>query len=78
MEVEEVNSYQMLCIMVGELLAHAGLMRAAFYSAPETHELGERFDEKLDGIVEEIMREVQEIQQFGEAFDDDGEGPVIH
>lgn len=69
-EKEEVNSYQRLCIATGELLAHAGIMRAAFYSTEKTAELGARFDDKLDNISFNLLREVGEIQEFGAALDD--------
>lgn len=70
MPQEELTPYQMLCLRVGELLVHAGLIGAAMHESEHfPEEVKENWEEKMDGIMQFLDTQIEEIQAFGSYFD---------
>jgi hypothetical protein len=65
----DLTSYQKLCLATGELLAHVGLMGCAMPSFPE--QVREAWEERVEAITEDINNEIANIQNFGEAHDEE-------
>lgn len=68
-ENAEVTQYQRLCYAAIELLVNVGLMGTIVEHWPLV--VQENWEARIEGLIVNMEGATSEIQQFGEAFDED-------
>jgi hypothetical protein len=69
---EDLEPFVQLTFIVGTVIANAGIIETALHMQPDRPAL-RGWRDKLAYIVANLEREVAEMQDFGEAFDEDEE-----
>ena len=64
----EITRFRALVITAAELLVNVGLMDSVSQNWPEV--VQENWDERVTNLIHNLQREMGEIQDFAEAFDD--------
>lgn len=72
MEEVPITRFRAVAIAAMELVIHVGLMDSVSSQWPL--EVQENWEQRCERIVERLHREVEEISQFAEAYDDEDEG----
>ena len=66
--MEELSPYQVVCLKSAELAVHVALMGSISASWPLLVQAN--WEQRVGRIIDNLEKEISEIQEFGEAFDE--------
>ena len=69
--MEDLPAYKRLAMELIELLISVGLMSSVMPQMPE--DVQQNWDEKIEGMILWARQQTGEVQQFGEAYDEEDE-----